>query len=165
MIDRWPYLSTEAFLARYAMAAWLVRDCDEVIEIGGHHHPISEFFSDKKVTVIGYETYPCNTDLITHELVKFQDWCWEHRQFGNYGLVILGLHLYDMEDRHWDRLMDLVDNSQRAVIEVCTDWEPSVAQFEKLRVRTRKRVSFQWDVTIHAEDEVSYKHRIIYLLT
>ena len=91
--EEWPYLLSEPLKSRYAVASYLLRDCDEIIEIGGYKTPISGFVLDKKVTVIDPKTEPKNDKRVRHFPVPFQDWDNQITSL-NYGVIILGLDLH-----------------------------------------------------------------------
>ena len=48
----WPYLELEPFKIRSVLAAHFLKDCSEIVELGGYKTPISDFVTGKKVTVL-----------------------------------------------------------------------------------------------------------------
>ncbi len=135
----WPYLETEPFKLRYALAAYLLRDCPEIIEIGGYKTPITNFIeAPKRITVLDPKVEPYQTERVSHLAIGFQDWqAWPESQ---YGVLILGLELHLGQDG-WACLYRLIDGSQLTVIEMSLDHVHSTNQFAQIRSRVQKAVT------------------------
>jgi len=133
----WPYLETEVFQSRYAIAAHFLKDYDQVIELGGYNKcSIDRFMSpDKRIVVIsptveGYwkdrvhrvkGKYPEN-DPIKDGIIEFRL---------GYGVVVLGLEMH-LDDKGWDKFLHLLKGAKRVVLGTADDHIHSVGQFRKI---------------------------------
>lgn len=140
------YLGTEAAQTRCVIAAWFVRDCPHVVEIGGFKTPISLYLTGSHESVTVFDPLmrdheaqcmngaPCR---VRHVSKSFQDadFEWESR---SYGLVMLGASLKHFSDdaaereRQWKKLAGIVERAKVAVIEGAVDWPPGLAALERL---------------------------------
>lgn len=135
----WKYLWSEAFKSRSVLAAYFLRDCSTIIELGGYKTPISQFVSkDKKVIVIDPRTDPIDLDNTKHLQISFESWHGELEQ--PYGVVILGIELH-MQNEGWHKLFNLIENSEIAVIEVPIEHCHSVDQFNIILQNTNKKIT------------------------
>lgn len=140
----WAYLETEAFQSRYATAAFLLRDCTEIVEIGGYKTPISGWTAPHQfVTVIDPLTPPHTKGLAKHLPISFQDWDKNLQAPENFGLLILGMDLQGFSENDWNTLYTLIDRAQRVVIGFPTSWKPSKKQFQKILEHTGKKIALQ----------------------
>jgi hypothetical protein len=135
----WPYLCLEIFKLRQVIAAYWLKDCEEIVEIGGYKVPMSEFVT-QKITVIDPLVEARSDDRVTHLPITFQNWSGSVPN--NFGLVILGFDLI-MELDHWKRLYGMINTCKAAVIETPIDYEPSIKQFSVLLNNTNKKISQQ----------------------
>lgn len=135
----WKYLWSEAFKSRSVLAAYFVRNCKHIVEIGGYKTPISSFLSpDKKVLVLDPRTDPYSSENINHIQIGFEQW--NDIVDEPYGVVILGIELH-MDELAWQKLYKLIEGSEVAVIEVPIEHIHSVNQFNKILQNVSKRVS------------------------
>jgi hypothetical protein len=141
----WKYLYSESFQIRNVLAAHYVRACRTVVELGGWKTPIDRFLTGRHQAVFvvdpfirEYESADLNGDAcrIRHIRGRFQDVWWQIAHPREYGLVMLGLELQDLSEEDFRVLCDLVDNARTVVIEFPSTWEPSRAQYERLRAQT-----------------------------
>jgi len=134
-------LELEIFKTRSAIAAYLLRDCEEIIEIGSYKCPIFNFVDNKKifVTAIDPRTPALQTEQIKCLPILFQDWDIQlHSQ--NYGVLLLGLDLH-MPTSGWEKLYKLINGAKRTVIEFPPDYKESVAKFERIIDNVNKHVT------------------------
>lgn len=145
----WNYLITEPFRIRYAVAAYLLRSCDEIIEIGGYKTPMSDFVQNKRVTVIDPLVTPKTTEYATNLAIPFQNWRGKPSA-KNYGVALLGLELH-MPDYTWPKLFDLINKSQKTVIEV-SNFEFCQKQFKMITQNVSKKISIIIDLDLSEND-------------
>lgn len=159
----WPYLETEMFKTRYAVAAYLIRDCDEIIEIGGYKTPITNFLTHeyKKVTVMDRKIEPLQKDKINHFPLYYQEWDGKI-EYENYAIVILGLELH-MEEKDWTRLYKQINNSKKTIIETPIDYKHSLTQFDKIISNTNKKIDFSIQLDFDSK-ETKFSRRKLHLL-
>lgn len=134
-------LELEIFKTRSAIAAYLLRNCEEIIEIGSYKYPIFNFVDTKKifVTAIDPRTPEVQTESVCCLPILFQDWDVQlHR--ASYGVLLLGLDLH-MPAHGWDKLCKLINASKRTIIEFPPDYKESVAKFERIMDNVDKRVT------------------------
>lgn len=130
------YLTCEAAQARYVLAAWYLRGCPNVLEIGGFKTPVTGFldYTPQRILVLdpkmpqwhGRELHgrPCRID---HLPARFQD---HDPGFapGSYGLVILGCSMKYFSDdpvergREWEKLVGLINRARITILEYPVDW-------------------------------------------
>lgn len=134
----WKYLWSEPFKSRSVLAAYFVRNCNTVIEIGGYKTPISSFLpSNKKCIVLDPRTESFESENVKHLQINFEDWNDVPEQ--PFGLVILGIELHMQEDG-WQKLFALIEKSEITVIEVPIEHIHSVNQFNRILENTSKKV-------------------------
>ncbi len=136
----WKYLWSEPFRTRYAIAAYLLRDCNEVIEIGGYNTPIDMFLpSTQYVTVIDplLNAPEPTRPGVEHFHISFHDWQ-NQPKTNNYGIAILGIELHFCE-QDWQKLIELIKNSTRTVIETPITHPPSIEQLAVIEKRTGRK--------------------------
>lgn len=133
-----PHLSGVGSDARQVLAAHFLRDCDHVIEIGGHNRPVCSFLTHAPDTVtsvdpksVAYESRelngrPCH---VRHVPKKFQEVEFGH-QPGTYGLVMLGYSLkpFGARDPLGDLLFSLIDNAKTIVVDYTPGLERAASQ-------------------------------------
>jgi len=132
------YLLTEQFQTRYAITAFLLRDCEQIVEIGGYRTPISGFIKDKTVHVVGPKVMYSTSPSAFHHHMTFQNW--KVPELNNYGLALLGL---DIHGSDWQKLYDLIDRSTRTVIEVPVNYNSSMEQLEDILENVEKKIKFR----------------------
>jgi len=144
----WKYLSAESFRSRNVLAAHFLRDCPTVVEIGGWRNPIDHFLTGRHRSVMVVDPLirdhtrgelngaPCR---VRHVGARFQDLWWQIIRPREYGLAMLGLDMEGLSDGDARVLWDLIDNARTTVVEFPSFWEPSRAQYERLRANTSVR--------------------------
>lgn len=135
----WDYLLTEPFSGRNALAAYYVRDCAQIVEIGSYKNPITNFL------YTSHDTIWCVDPLLKRStkgssvlFIKkpFQDVDFSPIQDG-FGLVTLGL---DIGIEHADAFIALLQRSRVAVLESWQTWPPYVNMLRRILERTNKKV-------------------------
>jgi len=152
-MPEWKYLETKPFQSRYAIAAWLLKDCKQILEIGGYRTPVTDFLygDHEQITVADpkMEEYhatehrgkPCKVDHYSSRYpvdIELRP--------GEYGLLVLGLELH-LSDREWADFYYLVQRSQLAVFGVVPDHIHSVNQFDGILRNSGKSI----DTTIRLD--------------
>jgi len=139
-MTKWAYLLTEQFQTRYAVAAYLLRDCEQIIEIGGYKTPISSFIKDKRIDVIDPEVCHSFNPMAQHHAIDFQDWK-PAADIHDYGLLLLGMDIKG--ESCLDKLCKLINGSIKTVIGIPANYSPSVDQLVSLLNKTQKKVTFK----------------------
>ncbi len=162
------YLLTPAAQSRYVLAAYYVRRCDHIIEIGGRSTPITDFLThvprsilvlDPKMQEYSMDKLHGKSCHIRHVSEEFQSWDFDLEN-KNYGLVILGCSIKHFSEdtiqreREWNKLISLIDNASVTVLEYATDWRNGVDNFEAIYHRTRAQMVLQIDMDISSNNDV-----------
>lgn len=162
-MGEWKYLYSEAYQSRYALAAWWMRDCEHVFEIGGYKTPIDQFITHRVATITSIDPRTENyfaihdhfdlgyATCITRHQAKFPDQKFLAVEPKSYGLVVLGLELH-LDDAGWGEFFDLVCNSKRTVFDVVTDHIHSVNQFDKIMAATKAKIEMQVTLDLSGND-------------
>ncbi|OGC94068.1 MAG: hypothetical protein A2W25_11845 [candidate division Zixibacteria bacterium RBG_16_53_22] len=151
----WKYLQSEPFQLRYVLAAYLVRYCMDVIEIGGCEIPIHVFMDLRNhgsITVVDPRMKTGFTidnkrqiASVVHINKPIQE-C--HFPYSEFGLVILGMHIQgDLEP-----VFDLVKRSKVTVIDFSLDFKPSVDQFNQMLQATQRPIRMQFKLDLTGND-------------
>lgn len=158
----WKYLESRAFSTRYALAAYFLKDCRSVIEIGGAKMPIDKFLTGAHDRVIALDPFIRESQfrllshgqdcVVSHVRARFQDVTWEIPPAADYGMALLGLEIQGMEPHHYETLYQLINQARICVIEFPTSWEPSRHQFELIRQHTRTKEVFQTKLDLTGND-------------
>ena len=133
-----PHLAAPVLAARHALAAYFLRECRHIIEIGGYKTPITPFLTHtpQTVTSIDPKIEPLSTDelngrpcKVRHLAQKFQEVDFDLAPH-SYGLVILGYSLkpYGDEPPDGEKLAKLIDGARLTVIDYMIDLERPEAQ-------------------------------------
>jgi hypothetical protein len=147
----WVYLYSKAFKSRSAVAAYYLKDCQEIIEIGGFKTPISDFVTGKIVSVIDPLIPPKQEGGVTHYPVVWREWLKEPIT-SCYGVLILGFHLEGMCGEDWRRLYTMVNDSKITVIEFPRDFSPSADQVNELLQNTTKHITVKINLDFSGSD-------------
>ena len=137
-----PHLSGPGSPVRQVMAAHFLRDCDDVIEIGGAglpisryltHHPRSVTIIDPKIEAYEADTLngqPCHVEYIPQKLQAVE---LEPKPF-EYGLVLLGLSLKPFGQRGAvdPRLIRWIDQAKIVIIDYPLKRDRSIEQLPEL---------------------------------
>lgn len=151
----WKYLCTDVFKNRYIIAANWVKDCPELLEIGGYKTPITDFVDKTKHTKI-YVIDP-RLEETQHNDPNIHHWA---DYFpcpridvtpGNYALIAIGMDIVlGPEDRLL--LYDYIDKARKVVIEFPRDYNPSEEQFNLIMANTEKRIQQEMTLDFSKND-------------
>lgn len=133
-MDNWAYLKTEPLQTRQVLAAWFLRDCVGVVEIGPWTTPIAPYLRN------GQDYTPIEHQA-EHTLSTLTDWAPRRP----YGVAALGLDLRDMTPETWATLERLVRGAKRTVIEYATTWSQGVLQANRIEEWARPVMSIALD--------------------
>jgi len=137
------------------IAAFFLRDCPSIIEIGSGKTPIYNFLIGRHKEIIVLDPFiqegrrnrlngaPCS---IQHIRARFQDMIWEIQQPKEYGLVLLGMELKGLSHEDFQTLFDLVNNAKLTVIEYPPSWGPSHEQFSYISSNTNTKIIFNCEL-------------------
>ena len=155
--SQWPHLSLPEFKARQAKAAEWVRDCTTILEIGGGQHPITQFaLPAQKVIVIDPAIKRKEEENIYHIPQAFEKWIKVAGSTGpeglgtNYAVILLGLQLV-MPDNAWPKLVNLIDNSTKTVIEYSLENADAKKQVKQIQRDTHKRIVQELELDLSAK--------------
>lgn len=153
-MPEWKYLWSEAFKSRYVLAAWLLKDYLNIVEIGGYRTPITDFLDldggrHQSITVFDPRCAPrhewfggrCGQVRIDHH-----DVFWDGKGFQRptvpFGLAMLGMELH-LTEESWKELFAVARFSQRTVIEYPIAHPHSVAQYARIVREANMRAIFE----------------------
>src|SRR5262245_25398145 len=136
------HLAGPAAPVRQLLAAYFVRECPHIVEIGGHLTPVTPFLihHPESVLVVDPQAVPRDeTELggrpcrLRHVARKFQELTFDALPY-TYGLVMLGYSLKRAGGREalGSTLLDLVDHAQIVVIEWALKLERAALQVPHL---------------------------------
>ena len=171
-----PHLSGPAADIRQVLAAYFVRDCPHVIEIGGHERPITGLIAHRPLSVLSVDpkTAPFEAEelngnpcRVRHVPLKFQQVAYDHAP-QSYGLVLLGYSLKPFGKREplGQLLFHLIDNARTVVIEYAPALERAASQVPAILSRPSVRVHCSFELVIN-DDVIAlspYAKRQFYVL-
>jgi len=152
-MPEWKYLLSRSFQSRYVLAAWLLNDVPNVVEIGSYMTPISHFLDldrgdvrqvvafDPKTSEMMeiYKGLRGNVDVIHYsEPLAFDGRLPEK----DYGVAILGLELH-LTEVDWGKLLKYLNGARKVVLEYPLAHPHSVTQYARIVNGTRLRAIFQ----------------------
>ncbi len=153
------YLLTPEAAVRKVLAAYYVRDCRHVVEIGGYKVPITKYLlgQHESVTVVDPQVDPFEVDTwnggacrVRHLPNRYQDAQLELPD-RSYGLVLLGLalrHFSSNVSSEWARLCGLARRAQVVVAEYCVGWEHAEGDYARLKKEGQLRARLELDMTL-----------------
>jgi hypothetical protein len=155
-----PHLDGIGASLRQVIAAHFLKDCEHILEIGGHIRPITDYLTHrpKSVTSIDpktapYESYLLNGHMcrVRHIASKFQDVDYDYLP-RSYGLVLLGYSLTPFGNRSplGERLFSLVDNARVIVLEYSPALERATSQVPE--IIGRKTVNIRTTLDLRLSD-------------
>ena len=95
--QEWDYLVSEVFQSRHLVAAYYLRNCSHILEVGGYKTPITNYLygEHESVTVVDPRIEPFHAEtlndrpcLVRHLPLKLQDY---HSTGNENGFVFLGM--------------------------------------------------------------------------
>jgi hypothetical protein len=139
------HLAGPAAPVRQLLAAYFVRECPHIVEIGGHltpvtpfliHHPESVLVVDPKVVPRDETEFHGRPCRVRHVARKFQELTFDLAPY-TYGLVMLGYSLKRSGGREalGSKLLDLVDHARIVVVEWALKLERAALQVPHLTSR------------------------------
>ncbi|MBX3596145.1 MAG: hypothetical protein KF874_01110 [Rhizobiaceae bacterium] len=176
VFDSLPHLSGPAAEIRQVLAAHFVRDCENIVEIGGHIRPITSYLTHTPKSVLSvdpktpdYESSelngkPCH---VRHLSRKFQEVEYDFSPF-SYGLVLLGYSLKPFGKREplGQLLFSLIDNAKVVVIEYPPELERATSQVPEIIARPSLKMHCNFALDLHdaAIEDSPYTRRLFYVL-
>lgn len=144
-----PHLSGTGSDTRQVLAAHFLRDCDHIVEIGGHRRPITSFLTHHPRSVVSVDPKtlaheaselngkPCH---IRHVSKKFQEVEFDYLP-QSYGLVMLGYSLkpFGARDPLGELLFWLIDNAKIVIVDYTPGLERAVSQVPEIIERPTLR--------------------------
>lgn len=159
--DSLPHLAGPAAAVRQVLAAYFVRRCSHIVEIGGHIRPVTDFLTHRPLSVLSvdpktpaYEAetlngHPCR---VRHVAKKFQEVDYDYAP-GAYGLVLLGYSLKPFGTREplGRLLFSLIDNAGVVVIEYSPQLERATSQVPSIISRPTLAVHCSFELELKDE--------------
>lgn len=141
----WNYLTSEAFKTRYVLAAdyFKKKSCGLVVEIGGYKTPISDFLTKNIKSIVIDPLAPIRFDDRAKHYQMYWNEFNEQINESDYGILILGMDLYNMDTKAWEKLFNLINKAKVLIIGFPLTWEPSKQQFSKILNSTNKKIKMQ----------------------
>jgi len=174
--DSLPHLAGPAAEIRQVLAAHFVRDCEHVVEIGGHIRPVTAYLTHTPKSVLSVDPktpdfeagelngQPCR---VRHVSKKFQEVEYDYSPH-TYGLVLLGYSLKPFGKREplGQLLFSLIDNAKVVVIEYPPELERATSQVPEIVARpTLKQLcQFTLDLQDDAIEGSPYTRRLFHVL-
>jgi hypothetical protein len=143
------HLAGPAAPVRQLLAAYFVRDCPHIVEIGGHLNPVTPYLMHhpESVLVVDPKADPHVEDRLNgrpcrvrHVARKFQELTFDLAPH-TYGLVMLGYSLKRAggSEALGSKLLDLVDHARKVVVEWAPRLERAALQVPHLLNRPHLR--------------------------
>ncbi|MCO5062851.1 MAG: hypothetical protein M9924_00390 [Rhizobiaceae bacterium] len=174
--DSLPHLAGPAAEIRQVLAAHFVRDCEHIVEIGGHIRPVTGYLTHSPRSVLSvdpktpdYEATelngrPCH---VRHISKKFQEVEYNYSPH-TYGLVLLGYSLKPFGKREplGELLFSLIDNAKVVVIEYPPELERATSQVPEIVARPTLAQFCRFALDLHddAIEGSPYTRRMFYVL-
>jgi hypothetical protein len=158
VVDDIPHLSGPGAAIRQVLAAHFVRDCDHIVEIGGHIRPVTDYLTHTPLSVLSVDpkTPPFEAEMLNgkpcrvrHVARKFQEVEYDY-QPGSYGLVLLGYSLKAFGSREplGQLLFGLIDNARTVILEYPPALERASSQVPSILSRPSLAMLCSLDITI-----------------
>ena len=121
-MKEWKYLESKPFRERYIFVAQHLKDCKNILEVGGYKTPITNFLKGKhnSVTVIDPLTKPYSSDKLNgekckvrHLAIKIQDYKLRDDEDC---FVFLGMYLND--ESFWPSFANIMKKCKTIILEV-----------------------------------------------
>jgi hypothetical protein len=151
------------------IAAFFLRGCENIIEIGGYKMPITDFLTHDFHQAVSVDPLidPKEESRILHAKDDFRYFDFKPFLTRPYGLVLLGMDLpFDF------KLFSLVASAKKVIIEFPLKHLPSKMQFELLEKNLKWKVDLKLKLDFSDSDfgDLTESHpvfsdRILYVLT
>jgi len=141
-MNRWEYLKAEPFLTRYVIAARWLRDCMEIIEVGGYQNCIADFLPRGQP----YSVFAVDPLLEwTGERAicikkRIQDVDINEFRLSRYGLLMLG---FDIMDESQDKIVEMAKEAAIMVVEYPLRHLPSVRKVTDIITRANLEIKMR----------------------
>lgn len=132
----WKYLESDPFKARQILAAHHLKDCKNILEVGGYKTPITQFLQGyhESVTVVDPLAKPYSCDTLNgkhcevrHLPIKIE----EHKPKGNEdGFLFLGME--EISQDASARIIDIMKKCKVNILEFAPSWFPAAKEFNKI---------------------------------
>lgn len=156
-MNRWEYLLTPAFQARYALAANYVRDCSVVVEVGAWKNCIADYLQRNHPVIVIDPLAECSpkegqeVEIIAEPLQNV-DMAFLREE--DYGLVFLGFELVgDRSEIAMEKFINMANDAKTVVIEYATEHTSSVRQVDEVLRRCNKREHLRVKLDVVADPE------------
>lgn len=164
---RYSYVTTECFRVRYPIAAYHLRACDHIIEVGGAKTRVDNFVDIKTATVvdphIAENTFDKGNMRVRHVRNFYQkhDFSDILSMSGTKGLLLLGFapkDTYDVMGKNDDleALKPLMEHMNMVIIETMVRKSPGYKSFwgaERLAVEAGLKLSTQFTMNMVYDSE------------
>lgn len=152
-MTEWSYLLSPSFRLRQVLAAHLVENCPNVIEIGSYRSPISNFMKTSHTNVVlidpRLDNVLPNDRIFNLVPIKSSFHVINPEPYFPFALVALGV---DVEEGLSEDFVNWCGMSSFCVLEYPPDWERSVQLINKVVSDRRKRVVLQADLDLTGND-------------
>lgn len=156
--DDIPHLSGPGAAIRQVLAAHFVRDCEHIVEIGGHIRPVTDYLTHAPKTVLSVDpkTPPLEAEQLNgrpcrvrHIAKKFQEVTYDYAP-RSYGLVLLGYSLkpFGRSEPLGQLLFGLIDNARTVVLEYPPALERASSQVPEILSRPTLRQICGFEISI-----------------
>jgi hypothetical protein len=156
--DDIPHLSGPGAAIRQVLAAHFVRDCEHIVEIGGHIRPVTDYLthSPKSVLSVDPKTPAFEAEMLNgkpcrvrHVARKFQEVSYDYAP-RSYGLVLLGYSLKPFGSREplGQLLFGLIDNAKTVVLEYPPALERASSQVPEILSRPTLSQACGFEISI-----------------
>lgn len=132
----WKYLESEPFYSRHILAAYHLKGCKNILEVGGYKTPITQFLQGdhESVTVVDPLAKPYYSSTlnnrhceIKHLAIKIE----EYKPKGNEdGFLFLGIE--GLTQDAINKIIDIMRKCKVNIIEFPPSWMPSAESFNKI---------------------------------
>ena len=160
--QQFAYLGSKIFQERHKLAAEWIGDCTTIIEIGGGQNSMSAHLPNaQKIIVIDPTIKNADNGRILHVAKKFEDWEVDQSlKKEPYAVIILGLALTNMPMHGWHKLYDLIDDSEKTVIEYSATFKPGKKQSKDILASVAKEKTAEKEFDFSQADEFkTEKHK------
>jgi len=150
-VNRWEYLLTPESQARYALAAYYVRDCPIVVEVGAWKNCIADYLKPNHLVIVIDPLAECSPKQgqeveVIKESLQDVDLTFDLTSLrGNdYGLVFLGFELVGEKSFiAMEKFINMANDAKIVVLEYALKHAPSVEQVGEFLRRCGKREFFR----------------------
>jgi hypothetical protein len=168
-VGEWRYLTSKPFQIRFLIAAFFLKECENIIEIGGYKMPITDFLTHDFHQAVSIDPLidPKEEPKVLHAKEDYRYFDFKPFLTKPYGLVLLGMDLpFDF------KLFSLVASAKKVIIDFPQDHLPSQVQFESLEKNIDWKVDLKLKLDFSDSDFGNltgsypvFADRVLYVLT